>query len=84
MRRRALAENQSRLQAHEAKVFAAKARSAVALSVIGGALAIFLSVALVLAFLAIEGHSRAVRAAMESLVRLSQEGKAVDPASENP
>lgn len=83
-RQRALAENRSRLQVHEAKVFEAKARSAVALSVIGGALAIFLSVALVLAFLAIEGHSRAVRAAMEALVRLSQEGKSPASAPENP
>ncbi|TVQ95160.1 MAG: hypothetical protein EA400_00225 [Chromatiaceae bacterium] len=64
--------NAQALRAHAAKVERARAQSAVVLSVIGGALATFLSVALVLAFLAIEGHSRAVRAAVEAMARSAQ------------
>lgn len=84
VRYRAQAHNDELWGEHRAKVFAAEAQSAVTLSVIGGALAIFLSVALVLAFLAIEGHSRAVRTAMEAMVRLSQEAKASESAPEGP
>jgi len=83
-RRQAQARNNEMLRDHEIKVLSAKAQSSVVLSVIGGALALFLSVALVLAFLAIEGHSRAVRAAMESLVRISQEGRVHASSIENP
>ena len=75
-RARVQARNDEMFEAHQTKVFAAKAKTAVTLSVIGGALAIFLSVALVLAFLAIEGHSRAVRAAIESLVDRNQGNEA--------
>jgi hypothetical protein len=61
--------NQAALEAHERRVFQAKAAGGVALLVIGGALSAFLSVSLVLAFLAIEGHSRAVRTAVEAIAR---------------
>lgn len=80
----AQAHNNEVLQTYEARVFAAKAQTTVAMSVIGGALAIFLSVSLVLAFLAIEGHSRAVRAAMESMVRMSEGRQAHASESGNP
>jgi hypothetical protein len=62
-------------QAHEAEVAAAKVQTVVTLSVVGGALAVFLALSLLLAFLAIEGHTRAVRAAMESMVRIAEEGR---------
>ena len=71
-RARVQAINAERLAEHQAKVLGAKAQTGLALSVMGGALAIFLSVALVLAFLAIEGHSRAMRAAAEAMVRLAE------------
>ncbi|NEX16817.1 MAG: hypothetical protein C1943_09350 [Halochromatium sp.] len=58
---------------HQAKVERATEMTTVTLSVIGGALGLFLSVALLLAFLAIEGHSRAMRAAVESMVRLAEQ-----------
>lgn len=58
---------------HQAKVEQATEMTTVTLSVIGGAVGLFLSVALLLAFLAIEGHSRAMRAAVESMVRLAEQ-----------
>jgi hypothetical protein len=70
-RSRVAQRNAQVLRAHEAEVRNAKAQTAVVLSVIGAALATFLSVALILAFLAIEGHSRAVRAAVESMARMN-------------
>ena len=69
---------------HTAQVFRAEAYTVVTLSVIGGALGIFLSVSLVLAFLAIESHSRAVRLAIETMVRVSEQGKPVDSVEVNP
>ena len=86
--RRAADEARSRVEqrnaqarrTQEAKVQTARVQSVAVLSVIGAALATFLSVALVLAFLAIEGHSRAVRAAVETMARMAQpspEGKEV-------
>ena len=83
-RARAQAHNAQVLQEHSARVLDAKAQTAVAMSVIGGALAIFLLIALVLAFLAIEGHSRAVRAAMESMVRMTEERKTNEPVADGP
>lgn len=82
---RAQVEASNRQAAHEyqAKVNWAKSLTAVTFSVIGGALAMFLSVALLLAFLAIEGHSRAMRAAVESIVKLTEqrESRAEQPSS---
>ena len=75
-REQALARNRDLMNQHERRVLEAQAQSWVTLSVIGGALGIFLSVALVLAFLALEGHSRAVRAAMEAMVKLTEQGRA--------
>lgn len=75
-REQALARNRDLMNQHERHVLEARARTWVTLSVIGGALGIFLSVALVLAFLALEGHSRAVRAAMEAMVKLTEQGRA--------
>jgi hypothetical protein len=83
-RARAQAHNDHLLQQHASRVFEARTQTAVTMSVIGGAFAIFLSVALLLAFLAIEGHSRAIRAAMESMVRLSAEKEAHEVASDSP
>ena len=71
-RARVRQRNQAAMEAHERRVFEAKAAGGVALLVIGGALSAFLSVSLVLAFLAIEGHSRAVRAAVEAIARTSE------------
>ena len=68
-RERVRQRNQAAMEAHERQVFQAKAAGTVALVVIGGAVSAFLSVSLVLAFLAIEGHSRAVRAAVEAIAR---------------
>lgn len=75
-REQALAQNRDLMNQHERRVLEAQAQSWVTLSVIGGALGIFLTVALVLAFLALEGHSRAVRAAMEAMVKLTEQGRA--------
>ncbi len=83
-RERAQAQNYELERRHAAKVSDARAHTAATLSVIGGALAIFLSVALVLAFLAIEGHSRAVRAAMESMIRMSEERRSNESVPNNP
>ena len=81
-RSRVAQRNAQAMRAHEAKVQSAKAQSALVLSVIGGALAVFLSVALMLAFLAIEGHSRAVRAAVESMARMNRPAPAAGEASD--
>jgi hypothetical protein len=77
-RERAQAHNNELLQRHADKVHQAQALTLQAVSVVGGALAIFLSISLVLAFLAIEGHSRAVRTAIESLARMSEERRISD------
>ncbi|MBK8638394.1 MAG: hypothetical protein IPN92_08935 [Chromatiaceae bacterium] len=83
-RENAQAHNSALQQRHSEQVFQAKAYTAVTLSVIGGAIGIFLAVSLVLAFLAIEGHSRAVRLAIETMVRVSEQGKSVDTSGNNP
>jgi len=72
-RDRVEASNARLLAEHETKVLRARIQTPLTLSVVVGALAVFLSVALVLAFLAIEGHSRALRAAAESLVKLTEQ-----------
>ncbi len=72
-RSRVEARNGQAMREHQAKVVRAQTLTTVTLSVIGGALGLFLSVALVLAFLAIEGHSRAMRAAVESMVKLTEQ-----------
>lgn len=73
-RERARAQNNEAMRQHEGRVARAKAQSTLALSVMGTAFGLFLSLSVVLAFLAIEGHSRAVRAAMESMAALSRGG----------
>lgn len=73
-RERALARNAEAMRDHAARVARAGSQSTRVLAVIGTAIGLFLSVSLVLAFLAIEGHSRAVRAAMEAMVALSRGG----------
>jgi hypothetical protein len=78
-RERARAHNDELLQRHADKARQAEVLTFQTLSVVGAALAIFLSISLILAFLAIEGHSRAVRTAIESLARLSGERRAGDP-----
>ncbi len=83
-RSRALAHNNELLRQHESRVSRARTQTAVTLSAVGGALTLFLSVALVLAFLAIEGHSRAIRTAMESMVRLTEGHQARESTSNNP
>jgi hypothetical protein len=78
------ARNHELLRRHAADVLQAKAQSVLATSVVGVALVVFLSVALILAFLAIEGHSRAVRVAIEAMVRISEgrkTGEVVEGAS---
>ena len=75
-REQALTQNRDLMDQHQRHVLEAQAQTLVTLSVIGGALGIFLTVALVLAFLALEGHSRAVRAAMEAMVKLTEQGRA--------
>jgi len=72
-RMRVQAQNDEVLRSYATRLAQAKVETQLTLSVVGGAAAVFLSVALILAFLAIEGHSRAVRAAMESMVRITQE-----------
>jgi TctA family transporter len=79
-----LAHNNELLRQHESRVSRARTQTAVTLSAVGGALTLFLSVALVLAFLAIEGHSRAIRTAMESMVRLTEGHQAQESTSNNP
>jgi len=80
----AQAHNNDLLQQHAAWVFEARAYTGVTLSVIAGALGIFLCVSLVLAFLAIESHSRAVRLAIETMVHLSAPGKPADAVEGDP
>ncbi len=81
-RARAIAHNNELRQRHESRIAEVKAQTMQTLTLIGGAFALFLSVALVLAFLAIEGHSRAVRAAMEAMVRLSEDRQPKTPEGE--
>jgi hypothetical protein len=81
-RARASAHNDELLLRHESRVAEAKVQTIQALTLVGGASALFLSVSLVLAFLAIEGHSRAVRAAMEAMVRLSEDRQPKQPEGE--
>lgn len=83
---RASAEEQNRYlqQQHAAWAYQATAYTGVTLSVIAGALGIFLCVSLVLAFLAIESHSRAVRLAIQTLVSASAHRKSADAAVESP
>jgi hypothetical protein len=83
-RSRALAHNNERLRQHENRVSRAKLQTAVTLSAVGGALTLFLSVALILAFLAIEGHSRAIRTAMEAMVRATDSRQSQESTPNNP
>jgi len=83
-RSRALAHNSERLRQHESRVSRAKVQTAVTLSAVGGALTLFLSVALVLAFLAIESHSRAIRTAMEAMVRATDSRQSQESTPNNP
>lgn len=63
------AKNQSARMESEVKRFEAGTYQKIALSVLGGAIAAFMSVALFLAFLSIENHSKAVRQAVEELTK---------------
>lgn len=81
-RERAQAQNNELQRRHAAQVNEAKERTQQTMAVVGGALVLFLSVALVLAFLAIEGHSRAVRAAMEAMVQMAQGRASHEPAAD--
>jgi|GEM_PF-1682629 len=74
-RARAQAHNYDVLRKHETEVYQAKENTSLTISVIVGALATFLSISIILAFMAIEGHSRAVREAIESMARISEERK---------
>ncbi len=56
---------------HALKVMAANGISIVTLIVVGSALATFLGIAILLAFLAIENHSRAMRMAITSMVKIN-------------
>lgn len=71
----AVAFNNEALVRHQAETLEARAKSYLTMSVVGGALAAFLSISLIVAFLAIEGHSRAIRQAVEAMVRVSGEKK---------
>lgn len=77
-RANAQAQNYNLQRRYEMEVMQAKANTWLTMTVVGTALAVFLSMALILAFLAIENHSRAVRTAIESLVRMSEEKKSTD------
>jgi hypothetical protein len=68
----AVAFNNAALARHQAESLAARATSYLTMSVVGGALAAFLSISLIVAFLAIEGHSRAIRQAVEAMVKVSE------------
>jgi len=78
VRASAQAQNYNLQRQHEITVMQAKANTWLTMTVVGSALAIFLSISLILAFLAIENHSRAVRTAIESLVRISEEKSTTD------
>lgn len=80
-RERANAERRQAEQLAEQARDSAKMQAMVTVSVIGGALGIFLLVALGLALLAIEGHSRAIRALLESVVGKSEGREADEYAS---
>jgi hypothetical protein len=81
-RERAQAQNYDLQRRHAAQVTEAKESTQQAMAVVGGALALFLTTALILAFLAIEGHSRAVRSAMEAMVQIAQGGASHEPAAD--
>ncbi len=81
-RERAQAENDEMQRRHAVQVNEAKQRAQQTMAVVGGALFLFLAVALVLAFLAIEGHSRAVRAAMEAMMQMGQGRATHEPAAD--
>jgi hypothetical protein len=68
--------NQSARVAAEARHVAAWAVRNLALMVVGGALSAFLSISLLLAFLAIENHSKAMREAVEAIAGAKRPGEA--------
>ena len=72
-RAQALEFNNEARAKHQLEASAAQATTYVAMSIVGGALATFLSISLIVAFLAIEGHSRAIREAVKAMVSVSQE-----------
>ena len=67
-RDRVRSANDRAIAEHEARRNHATAQTLVTLSIVGGAFGLFLSVSLVLAFLAIENHSRAMRNAIEAVI----------------
>ncbi len=71
-RRVAEQHNENIQREHALKIMAANGLSIVTLIVIGSALATFLCIAILLAFLAIENHSRAVRMAITSMVNKNE------------
>jgi hypothetical protein len=68
----ALAHNTQERASAELKAMAARTIRNVAIGAVGAALALFLSIALLLAFLAIEGHSKAMRDAIEFIAQQSR------------
>jgi hypothetical protein len=72
-RAQALAFNNEASAKHQLEASAAQATTYVTMSIVGAALATFLSISLIVAFLAIEGHSRAIREAIKAMVRASEE-----------
>jgi hypothetical protein len=67
-RERVRSLNDRAIAEHAARRSNAMTQTLMTLSVVGGAFGLFLSVSLVLAFLAIENHSRAMRSAIEAMV----------------
>ena len=72
-RAQALEFNNEARATHQLEASAAQATTYVTMSIVGGALATFLSISLIVAFLAIEGHSRAIREAVKAMVSVSEE-----------
>jgi hypothetical protein len=68
-RNKAIASNEYILDKYNDDISREKATLAIAITIVGGALATFLSISIVLAFLAIEGHSCAVRQAIEAIAK---------------
>ena len=74
-REHAQEHNRRMLQRHEYDIHQARESISRTLTIIGSAVATFLSISIILAFMALENHSRAIREAMESMVRISEEKK---------
>lgn len=73
-RQEALAYNASVEQQYAQKVISSKLKMSMTAIVIGSALVAFLFVSIILAFMAMEGHSRAIRAAIDFMANGSQQG----------